>query len=317
MGEIINEPYRPVFWLKNAHINTIYPHYFRKQNRPDYFRDYYTTDDGDFIEVDKILKGSKKVLLLLHGLEGSSDSQYIIGIVDALKDSPLDIWAMNHRSCSGKMNHSTTLYHSGFVEDVRMLLNELRPKYDEIIIVGYSLGGNMALKYMGTEENHDKIGQVFAVSVPLDLKESSKKLSTLGNRMYVIKFLETLIPKMKEKAIQHPDLFTSKELNSIKSMTDFDNIVTSRLFGFKDAQDYYNKANSLQNLSDIKIPTTIIAAEDDPFLAEAAYPIKEVKSNKNLSLVLTKYGGHVGFCYHNRKKYWLEDYLKSRIEQYI
>ncbi|HPQ22602.1 MAG TPA: hypothetical protein PK147_12150, partial [Saprospiraceae bacterium] len=149
------------------------------------------------------------------------------------------------------------------------------------------------------------------------LKESSKKLSTLGNRMYVIKFLETLIPKMKEKAIQHPDLFTSKELNSIKSMTDFDNIVTSRLFGFKDAQDYYNKANSLKNLSDIKIPTTIIAAEDDPFLAEAAYPIKEVKSNKNLSLVLTKYGGHVGFCYHNRKKYWLEDYLKSRIEQYI
>ncbi|MBT8234141.1 MAG: alpha/beta fold hydrolase [Saprospiraceae bacterium] len=312
-----NEKYNPGFLLKSGHFNTIYPTLFRRQKAPEYKRTRLTTFDGDFLDIDFLKTGSKKIAILCHGLEGSSQSKYIIGTGDILMNAGWDVAAMNYRFCSGEVNNKLRMYHSGATEDLQVVINALYDEYEEICLVGFSLGGNLCLKYCGENGNQisSKISRVVAVSVPVDLKAGSINIGKPSNFIYENKFLDSLVEKLHVKHKKYGDEIDISKLNEVKKLYDFDDLFTGPIHGFKDAEDYYRQCSSKQFINDIKIPALIINAEDDPFLPEECYPFKEAEQNKNVSLVVPKYGGHVGFAFYNEKYYWIERKIKSWLEK--
>ncbi len=319
MPVLESSSYRPPVWLRNGHINTIYPYYFRKKNLLLYIRERFSTPDNDFYDVDWLLSENKKRLcILLHGLEGSSGSQYIRGNAKTLYNHEFNIAAINFRSCSGEINRQPTMYHSGFTKDLHHFVQNVEAKFDEIFLCGFSLGGNVVMKYAGdgVYSLSPKIKAIAGVSVPCDLRAGSIKIMERKNHFYETKFLETLLKKVKIKHQHHPDKIDIRWLNKVKTLWDFDDRFTSTLHGFQDAEDYYRQCNSKQFLSHIKIPALIINAKDDTFLPESSYPYDEAKSNENLFLMTPKYGGHVGFTTFGTDSYWNETNVLKFFMQY-
>lgn len=316
MPIIDKDEYAPSWWLRNGHINTIYPYLFRKQDRPPYMRERWDTLDGDFIDLDFIKNGSSEIVILSHGLEGSSDSQYIQSTTRLLTQNQFDVCALNYRSCSGDMNHTQNMYHSGFTTDIHMIVNRLAQTYNSLHLVGFSLGGNMNIKYTADGENkiHHKLKSVTAVSAPCDLAGSSACISSWYNYAYQRNFLKSLVEKMKIKSNLMPDVVKSSDIAKVNTLIDFDEYFTGPLHGFKGAQDYYDQCNSLQFMPDINIPTLLITAKDDPFLSTSCYPTDIAESNDNFHLLMTKYGGHVGFAKRNSDFYWLENQILQWIK---
>jgi predicted alpha/beta-fold hydrolase len=214
---------------------------------------------------------------------------------------------MNYRGCSGEVNKTVRFYHSGATDDVDYLINFIEKDYEEIILVGFSLGGNLLLKYLGDGiyNLNNKIKVATAISVPCDLESSMENLMEKRNTIYSKRFLKALKNKVLVKKDLMPDQISDEHLESIKSLKDFDDKYTAPIHGFKNACDYYNKCSCKQYLKHIKIPTLIINALDDPFLAEACFPFGEVEANKNLTLITPTHGGHVGFSSFS-EDYWTE-----------
>ncbi len=319
MPLVESNSYNPPIWLRNSHINTIYPYYFRKKNHLPYKRERFYTPDDDFFDVDWLISGNKKRLcILLHGLEGSSGSQYIWGNAKTLSNHEFNIAAINFRSCSGEINRQPTMYHSGFTRDLHYFIQTIESKFDEIFICGFSLGGNVVMKYAGdgVYSLSSKIKAVAGVSVPCDLRAGSIKIMEAKNHFYEKKFLVTLLDKVKIKHQLHPDIIDIRWLNKVKTLWDFDDRFTSSLHGFANAEDYYQKCNSKQFLVQIKKPTLIINAKDDTFLAESSFPYDEAIANDNLFLMTPKYGGHVGFTTFGVDSYWNETNVLNFFMQY-
>jgi len=302
--------------LRNGHINTVYPTIFRKQKVPSYLRKEIVTVDNDFIHVDMLKNGYKKLAVLCHGLEGSSSSQYIVATGGLLNANGWDVAAVNYRGCSGVINSQLRMYHSGATDDLACVVNANQGSYDEIILIGFSLGGNLCLKYTGEHSGdlNPKITRTIAVSVPVDLKAGSVNIGKRSNRIYENNFLKTLTEKILKKHEQFPDEIDLSLLKNIKKLYDFDDKFTGPIHGFGNAENYYQKCSSKQFLPFIKIPTLIINALDDPFLPEACYPYEEVKSNDAIELLTPKYGGHVGFVLRNQKYYWIEKTILKWLE---
>ena len=216
---IVNPNYKPKWWLRNGHINTMYPYLYRNQSPVSFIRERWQTADMDFIDLDMIYGESKELVILSHGLEGSSSSQYIQSIAKLLSNSGYDVCALNYRSCSGDMNRTATMYHSGFTMDLDMIITKLKYKYCKIHLVGFSLGGNMNLKYTtdGIYTIDSKISSVVAVSVPCDLAGSSDRISSWYNYLYQYKFLETLLAKMKTKAEMYPNIINANDIKKSKN----------------------------------------------------------------------------------------------------
>ena len=286
-------------WNKNKHLETIIPALFR--NIPiKYTRERLELDDGDFIDLDwKFKNNNKKLLILFHGLEGSSNSQYIKGFAKYFYQNNFNICAVNFRSCSGENNRLLSSYHMGKSEDIKLIIEYIlnNKNYTSIVLGGFSLGGNVLLKYLGEQSfNLNKvITSAFAFSVPIELDSSSKVLSKNWNKPYMIRFLKTLNKKMITKSIQFPGIIDTKGINKINNFHEWDTRFTAKTNGFIDAKDYYNKSSSLQFLPQIKIPTLLINALNDPFLSEKCYPIELAKKHEFLYLETPKQGGHVGF----------------------
>ncbi len=311
--------YKPHFLLRNGHINTFYPYFFRKRPSIPYIRKRIKTDDGDFFDVDWLLQTkNRRLAILLHGLEGSSSSQYIGGTSLTLSRHAFDIAAINFRSCSGEMNLNPCMYHSGFTKDLHLFVQLHQDHYDEIFICGFSLGGNVAMKYAGDQHYvlSDKIKAITGISVPCDLRAGSIKLRERQNRLYELKFLETLLKKVKKKHEKDPDTIDIQRINDVKSLWDFDDFFTAPLHGFADAEDYYRRCNSKQFLKNISIPALMINAADDTFLPDESYPYEEATKNQNLFLLVTKYGGHVGFTTFGTPYYWNETRILEFCTQY-
>ena len=313
------DTYRPPIWLRNGHINTFYPYLFRRKIHHKYDRKKYITADDDFYDVDWLTKGSnQKLAILLHGLEGSSGSQYIMGTTHALSQNGYYVAAMNFRSCSGEMNLKPVMYHSGWTEDLHHFISQISVEYDEIFICGFSLGGNVTMKYCSDSVYPlcSKIKAVIGVSVPCDLKAGSLKIKEIQNRLYEQKFLESLLKKVKLKFQHFPDLMDLSKIELVKTLWDFDEYFTAPLHGFKDAEDYYDTCNSLQFLQNIKIPTLIVNALDDSFLPDSSYPYREADANESLFLMTPKYGGHVGFTTFGSSYYWIESVILDFLNKY-
>lgn len=309
MPILIDDSYRPSLFLKNGHFSTIFPYVVRKNlSFPHSLRERWTTPDDDFIDLDFYKANHKRIALLLHGLEGSSQSQYMRATSHELATNGWDVCALNHRSCSGQMNRRPQMYHSGFTMDINFVVNRLTAIYDYIVIVGFSMGGNMAMKYVG--DGHYTLPQqlksIVAVSVPIELASSSIELSKWKNKIFTKQFLITLMQKMTIKAELFPELLKRENIKKVYNLIDFDNYFTAPLHGFIDGQDYYKRASSKQFLRTITIPTTLINALNDPFLSPECMPFEEALDNSFFNFFPIKHGGHVGFGKMGKSPYWIE-----------
>lgn len=305
---IVESTYKPSYLFRNGFISTVYSGLVRKVSNVKQERERITLSDGDFLDLDWSYSKEKtnKVVVALHGLEGNGQRPYMTGVAKLFNQNTIDAVCVNFRGCSGEPNLKYRSYHSGATEDLEDIVNHLinTKHYTEIYFHGISLGGNMVLKYIGERNSlPTNIKGVVAVSVPCDLYGSCKELHKLKNRLYHDNFKRYLVNRLKIKQRQHTDKLSLKEINSINTLIDFDDVYTSKSHGFKDAIDYYKQCSSLQFLTNIKIPTLIINALNDSFLSPECYPVKEAKTNNYLHLEMPKYGGHVGFVSKNNIYY--------------
>ncbi|AYN69522.1 alpha/beta fold hydrolase [Euzebyella marina] len=309
---LLESDYSPILPFKNGHVSTIYSGLFRKVAGLQQTRERLELSDGDFLDLDWSfsVSSTKKVILLLHGLEGNGQRPYITGSAQVFNETNYDACAVNFRGCSGETNRLFRSYHSGATEDLEEIVQHILrlKKYDEIYIKGVSLGGNLALKYIGEPRSLPKeIKAVIGISVPCNLSSSLTELLKAKNFAYSQRFKKHLVAKLRLKEPLFPERLTKKDIARIKNLKDFDDIYTSRAHGFKNAMHYYEKCSCLQFLPNVQIPTLIINAQNDSFLGPECFPIKEAKDNKNIYLEIPKFGGHVGFWdygnrYHNEKR---------------
>ena len=311
MPIINSDDYRPPFWLPDGQSQTIFPSLFRKVEGVNYMRERIPTIDGDFLDIDfskhnsTIESSNRKqsdrrtvnnsIIILSHGLEGDSSRQYITGMVKNFNAHGFDCIAWNFRSCSGEMNQTKTFYHSGATDDLETVLkHSLSKGYKKIYLVGFSLGGNLTLKYLGEKGQnlYPEIQKAITFSVPLHLSSSSKKIGWL----YTKRFNKSLINKILEKSQRFPEFqIDTSNIAKIKTLKDFDDAYTSQLHGFIDAEDYYERNSSLYFLDKINIPTLIVNAQNDPFLSAECFPFEKIKSMEKVYFQAPKMGGHCGF----------------------
>ncbi len=269
------------------------------------------TPDADFIDIDWLRSASRRVAVIFHGLEGSTQAAYMKGMAKALFENGYQVAAVNLRGCSGEMNLKLKAYHSGATDDVATVINHVfsNIEYDEMVLVGFSLGGNLLLKYLG--ENLSlvswKIKRAVAISAPCDLAAASANLDKPINIFYRNRFLKTLMQKALQRIRTHGFSLSEKELLRVRTLKTYDDCFTAPLFGFKDAADYYEKSSSRQFLHAIKIPVLILTAQDDPFFTPASLPFQECRIHKNVFLETPLHGGHVGFILdYSFKNYFSE-----------
>jgi len=304
------QAYRAPLWLPDGHTQSIYPALFRKIPLTHSHSERMELPDGDFLDVDWHMRSKalheKPLLIVSHGLEGSSRRHYVTGLIRAMPEFNALAW--NYRSCSGDPNRNLRFYHSGATEDLDFVIQQAVARgVKDIYLAGFSLGGNLSLKWLG--ENAKKASQfvrkAVAFSVPLHLSSSSQQLTRRENRLYTHRFLQTLLEKVTEKSARYPMDITPSMLTSIRSLYDFDNVITGPLHGFKDAEDYYERNSSLYFLADIQVPTLIVNAKNDPFLSQECLP--EQIDSDFVQIELPDSGGHCGFYPRNyRGQTWAE-----------
>jgi len=313
---ISQSSYRAPALFSNCHLQTVFPSLLRRVSGVTYSRTRIDTPDGDFLDLDVSSIGSERVAVVLHGLEGDSTRAYILGMVKALNKRGWDATALNFRGCSGECNRKVRFYHSGDTADLRTVISHLlnQGKYSEMALVGFSLGGNVVLKYLGEQGNNvpSIVRKAAAISVPCDLPSSSVKLAQSANRLYLKRFLRMLRKKIRMKMAVMPGLISDHGYGSIKSFKEFDDRYTAPMHGFRNAEDYWEKASSKPFLRRISVPTLLISAADDPFLTEECFPVEEANENPFLFLEIPDQGGHVGFVTFNRNgEYWSESRVVS------
>jgi len=304
----IKSDYNPPWIFKNGHFSTIYSAKLRPAIFLTQERERITLPDNDFLDLDwSFSKDSKKrVALLLHGLEGNAQRTYIKAAGLHLVNNNWDVASVNFRGCSGENNLAYQSYHSGKTDDLETVIQHIlkKDRYVEIVLVGFSLGANLLLKYLGERNTLPKeIKKGVAISVPTSLRGSLESLNKLENWIYSTVFLISLRKKYKIKMPLFQDEMNASDLKRIKSLKDFDDIYTSKAHGFKDANDYYEKNSSNQFIPNIKIPVLILNAKNDSFLNPDCYPFEIAENSKSIYLETPKFGGHVGFHQTNNQYY--------------
>lgn len=302
-------------WLFSGHLETIYPALFRQVELQKPERERIVTADGDFLDLDWFRNGNPSLVILSHGLEGNSTRPYMLGMAREFTLKGFDVLSWNFRGCSEEMNRKVIFYHSGATYDLDAVVNHAADQYTEIFLLGFSLGGNLTLKYLGEKKfSNPKIKKAVAISVPLDLAGSCNKISSGGNIIYSKRFLNTLKEKVVRKSLAFPGKLPVGLLRKIKTLRDFDEYFTGPLHGFSDAAEYYRVNSSLQFLDQITVPTLILNAQNDPFLSETCFPVKLARSLDLIHFEFPKHGGHVGFSGAFGKKYY---YSEVRAVEFI
>jgi predicted alpha/beta-fold hydrolase len=285
--------------MGGGHLETIIPYYLRIAPQIAYRRERIETPDSDFLDLDWAQHGSSKLILLTHGFESNTNAKYIRGMAKHFYNKDYDILAWNFRSCSGQINRQPIFYHSGATYDLSTVIKyALKQNYSEINLIGFSMGGNLTLKYIGENSHHlaHQIKKVCVFSVPCSLQSSSRTLGQGFSKRYSQMFLKSLKEKIKikEKELRKLNINIEKAYKAT-TLIEFDESITAPLHGFKNALDYYEQSSANKFIPMIKIPTLIVNALNDPFLGEKCYPYQQVNKNKNVTLLTPQHGGHVGF----------------------
>jgi uncharacterized protein len=311
------EPYSVPWWLRGAHAQTIAGRLLRRPRPPYFRRERIATPDGDFLDLDHVddpsLAADAPLVVLFHGLEGSARRGYAIHVYRELAGYGIRSVGLNFRSCSGETNRAPRMYHSGETEDIRFVLKLLRERQPTtpLGIIGFSLGGNAMLKFLGEEGDAAPmlVAAAAAVSVPYDLDAGARHLETTTmGAFYTRRFLKTLVAKTMAKAElvgPHCDL---GRVVAARTFREFDDAATAPLHGFESAEDYYRRSSSGPYVASIRVPTLLLHAEDDPFIPFRCFPHDAVAANPSVSVIVHRRGGHVGFIDGQpwRPTFWAE-----------
>ncbi|ABS26604.1 alpha/beta hydrolase fold [Anaeromyxobacter sp. Fw109-5] len=301
-------PYSPAPWLRGAHAMTVFASLARVYPRPAARRERWELPDGDFVDVDRHAppapdgaRGERPVLVVCHGLEGSSRAPYVRGLVALALARGLDALALNFRGCSGEPNRLARFYHSGDTGDLHEVVTRLAAERPgrPIVLAGFSLGGNVVVKYVGERGDAlaPEVRGAVGVSVPFDLQRSARALDAPGfwNRVYRERFLRRLREKALAKARRFPGAFDVARVRRARSFAEYDAAVTAPLHGFASAEDYWTRSSSGLYLAGVRRPLLAIAAMDDPMVPGDALPVAEARANSLVTLEATPSGGHVAF----------------------
>jgi len=288
------------WWLPGGHVQTIVPSLWRKVALLTDREERLELKDGDFLDLRWHGQGGERLAILSHGLEGDAEAAYIQGMARALAGEGWDVLAWNYRGCSGEMNRLPRFYHSGATEDLAAVVAHALAVHParKVDLVGFSLGGNMTLKYLGEVGGKvsPRLGRAVAFSVPCDLACSSRTLTTAFNReVYMRRFIVSLADKVRAKAEMFPDELDPSRLKGVKTFRDFDDRFTAPLHGFRDAEDYWARSSSRPFLPAIRVPALLVNAGNDPFLGPRCYPREEARESEWFHLEVPRDGGHVGF----------------------
>ena len=302
--------FHPRPWLSNGHIQTIAGNLLPRVDR-------LPAPTAELVEVvpatatqiwsqvlchchwqPESVRADRLTIIVLHGLEGSSSSQYVLGNANKMWRAGFNVVRMNMRNCGGTEALSPTLYHSGLSGDIGAVLNTLSTRIglNRFALCGYSMGGNLVLKLAGElGRSEPRLYAATAVSPALDLGESAHALHAPVNRLYELRFLRGLSKRYRHKAKLFPELYDPARANRLRSLIEFDDRITAPYSGFKDAADYYFRAAAARVLARIAVPTLILHAMDDPFVRLTPQSRDEIKRNSNITLIDTRHGGHCAF----------------------
>ena len=302
--------HRAPWWLPGGHLQTIWPSLFSRTvigAAPVFRRDRWTTPDHDFIDVDFLVADDARaaaaprpLLVLFHGLEGSSASGYAQAFACLARDQGWAYAVPHFRGCSGELNLAPRAYHSGDYEEVEWILQRMAQRRGgPVLAVGISLGGNMLLRW--AEESGfaaaRKARAVAAVCSPIDLAAGGYAIgSGFARHTYTRMFLGTMKPKALAKLRQHPGLFDERRLRAARDLYEFDNVFTAPLHGFRDTDDYWKRASAKPRLAEIRIPALVLNALNDPFVPGGSLP-RQSEVGPNVTLWQPQHGGHVGFAH--------------------
>jgi len=326
---LIETNFKAAWWLNNAHLQTLYPALIRPTPALTLRRERLITPDHDFIDIDWYGEEHQPLVILLHGLSGSYQSSYINGLQRSLASHGFRSVVLNFRGCSGEYNHTARCYHSGETEDIHFLYETLRLREPNtpMAAIGFSLGGNVLLKWLGEQGNQLSLFAAVAVSVPLLLDACATKLDQGFSKVYRGHLLGELKVYIRDKYLYLQRLNKHVEANKLAQLGDlskvnsfwqYDDRVVAKLHGFESSLDYYQRSSSRQFLKAITAPTLLIQATDDPFMTDAVIPrLDELSSS--VKLEQTAKGGHVGFVMGNnpfKPCFWLDqripEFLKSQ-----
>jgi hypothetical protein len=318
--------YYPSLLFRDGNFATLYPSLFRtKPNHSVPARERIETPDGDYLDIDRhstCSHRSKRLAIISHGLEGNARKKYTLGMANMALSFGFDAVCWEQRGAGKKPNRKLRSYHSGETTDLHTVITHcLKSGYAEIALIGFSMGGNQILKYLGEDPNRvpQQVKTAVTFSVPCDLSATERIIALPSRHIYFQYFMKGLREKVRTKAALFPEEVNISDLKSVHNLRDFDDLFTAPNNGFKSADDYYTKSSSLQFLPRIAIPTLLVQAQNDPFLAKECFPVTEAQDNPNLYLEMPKYGGHVGFHLPGKENiYWSEkraaQFLKASLD---
>lgn len=328
--EIIKLPktFRAAWWLRNCHLQTIAAKYLAPRRTLATESEMLALPDGDHIQLNWTENpeqvNNKPIVIVLHGLEGNIHSHYAAGMLQALKQQGFIAVLMHFRGCNGMANRLPRAYHSGDTADLAYLVAQLQLRYPsrELAAIGFSLGGNVLVKYCGEQGAQCALKAAVAVSAPLALAPSAQRINQGGSKVYQQYLLNRLKATMLRKLERHRDFplpVSSAQILALKTIRDFDDLLTAPLHGFQNADDYYLKSSGKAFLKQVRIPLLLVHAQDDPFLSPAVLP-KADEIPPCVQLLVSRHGGHVGFVSGNtpfKAEYWLEQQLPPYLSQFL
>lgn len=315
-GKIVESSFKPSLLLRNRHAQTIFPNIIYPRPRLPLRRERLELPDGDFIDVDWTTGQTGPIVIVLHGLEGSIKSHYASRIMRRLDHEGYRGALLYFRGCSGEPNRLTINYHSGFTQDLEYFTGLLKQRepHTPIAAVGYSLGGNVLLKWLGESANSHRLVTGIAVSVPFDLTDASNTVEHGMSQIYKWTLLGSMRRSTRRKFKRVKPPFPLPNIRTLRTFRAFDNALTAPLHGFRDADDYYTICSSRHYLKNITVPTLILHSSDDPLMTPASVP-REEELSPAVTLELSHKGGHVGFVNGSllRPNMW----LGNRIMRYL
>jgi predicted alpha/beta-fold hydrolase len=307
-GKLIKSPFKAAWWLTSPHLQTILPSLTRRRRRLSIDWERLELRDGDFIDL-AWHRSDGPLVMLIHGLEGSIDSHYATPMMSALAEAGFSTLFMHLRGCGKAPNRLDRSYHSGATEDLAEILERLDDRHElPAAVVGFSLGGNLLLKYLGETGPRSKLQAAVAVSVPFRLAHTCRQLEQGPARLYGRYLLDKLVTSYRQKFSHRPSPL-ALDVGEIRTLYEFDERITAPLNGFKSADDYYQRASCIGYLGGIETPTLILQARDDPFMTPEVIPEASMLG-PGVTLELAEQGGHVGFIHGRmpwKPQFWAEE----------
>jgi predicted alpha/beta-fold hydrolase len=311
--------FQPPWWLRHGHLQTVLPVLVPRRWDLSVERERLELEDGDFLDLDWMRAGSDRLVILQHGLEGSSAAVYVRGMAAALQAVGWDALAWNFRGCGEEMNRTLRLYHSGETSDLGRVVRHAATRYARIAVVGFSLGGNVTLKYLGEAPLPPSVVAGAAISVPLDLASCARALDgRFANRLYLHRFLVSLQAKIRAKARQFPDRVDVRGIERLSTIEGYDERYTAPLHGFAGAEDYWARSSARQFLGGIAVPTLVVNARNDPFLTDGVFEAAQVGASAQVEWDFPQHGGHVGFLDGASDRFrWHERRVVAFLERHV